>query len=155
MNDLVFVMYNLRLKKKQQQQPVIQETIVLDDLPSDDEWITERDEPLLPHDETWLNVLDRAARRYAREEAQRENERGDQADNIEIHELSDGEIDGQVTPTAHGSNDIEDGDLDMTFGDDDIGDEEQNTTQYQMRTRSSGANIVNDGVDDANFGYDD
>ena len=34
---------------------------------SDDEWITEIEEPVLPENGAWLNVLDRAARRAARE----------------------------------------------------------------------------------------
>lgn len=66
LNDLVFVMYNMRLKKKQQlkqlaqMQQKAQQTYSLDSIPSDDEWITE-DDPLLSMDEDWLNVLRRAS----------------------------------------------------------------------------------------------
>lgn len=69
MNDLVFVMYNLKLKRRQEKRAsksVIHQPIVLDELPSDDEWITEVEEPVLPASNTWINSLDRASRRFAR-----------------------------------------------------------------------------------------
>ena len=43
---------------------MIQSPIVLDDLPSDDEWIAEIEDHVLPSDGQWLNALDRAARRF-------------------------------------------------------------------------------------------
>ncbi|XP_028119484.1 secreted acidic protein 1A-like [Camellia sinensis] len=36
--------------------------LCLDDVPSDDEWITERENPTLPREGNWLHVLDRNAR---------------------------------------------------------------------------------------------
>lgn len=44
----------------------MQQPIVLDDLPSDDEWIAEIEELVLPATNTWLGALDRASRRLAR-----------------------------------------------------------------------------------------
>ena len=41
MNDLVFVMCNLKMNDKDKKQ-VIDFDDVVDDLPSDDEWVTER-----------------------------------------------------------------------------------------------------------------
>ncbi|GMP80583.1 hypothetical protein CsSME_00035622 [Camellia sinensis var. sinensis] len=35
--------------------------LCLDDVPSDDEWITERETPTLPREGNWLSVLDRNA----------------------------------------------------------------------------------------------
>lgn len=59
MNDLVFVMYNLRLKSKEKQKGATKmQHESLDDIPSDDEWITEVEEPHLSTNEDWLNVLD-------------------------------------------------------------------------------------------------
>ncbi|KAJ1267110.1 hypothetical protein BS78_07G031200 [Paspalum vaginatum] len=61
MNDLVFVMYNLKLKERQLNRDSL--TYYLDDVPSDDEWITEKEDPALPHDKHWIINLDRIARR--------------------------------------------------------------------------------------------
>lgn len=63
MNDLVYVMYNLKLskrqeKKKKETSAEMQhfETLDLDDISSDDEWITE-ESPNLQSDEDWINIL--------------------------------------------------------------------------------------------------
>uniref|UniRef100_A0A803LM38 BED-type domain-containing protein n=1 Tax=Chenopodium quinoa TaxID=63459 RepID=A0A803LM38_CHEQI len=51
MNDLVFVMYNLKLKRRQERRAsksIIQQPIILDELQSDDEWIAETEDPVLP-----------------------------------------------------------------------------------------------------------
>lgn len=41
MNDLVFVMYNMKLRERQMRKDV-KATLGLDDIESDDEWITEK-----------------------------------------------------------------------------------------------------------------
>ncbi|KAH9616194.1 hypothetical protein KSS87_018483, partial [Heliosperma pusillum] len=107
MNDLVFLMYNLRLQRKKQKQCIIQESIILEDLPCDDEWITERVEHVLPSDGAWLSVLDRATRRYARERTSQALDENINADlnatrcpneNVEYQEISDDDIE-EVTAT--------------------------------------------------------
>ncbi|CAL5332706.1 unnamed protein product [Camellia sinensis] len=62
MNDLVFVMYNLKLRQRHKNRQAIMNPLCLDDVPSDDEWITEREKPTLPREGNWLSVLDRNAR---------------------------------------------------------------------------------------------
>lgn len=64
MNDLVFVMYNLKLKERQLKRDS-KFTYDLNDVPSDDEWITEKEDPALPQDKDWLRNLDRIAHRTA------------------------------------------------------------------------------------------
>ncbi|XP_027182149.1 uncharacterized protein LOC113780554 [Coffea eugenioides] len=58
MNDLVFVMYNLKLRERQRQRQRVIEEIPFENLPSDDEWVTERENPTLPRENSWLRVLD-------------------------------------------------------------------------------------------------
>ncbi|CAL5337511.1 unnamed protein product [Camellia sinensis] len=43
MNDLVFVMYNLKLRQRHKNRQAIMNPLCLNDVPSDDEWITERE----------------------------------------------------------------------------------------------------------------
>ncbi|XP_028057676.1 uncharacterized protein LOC114261595 [Camellia sinensis] len=62
MNDLVFVMYNLKLRQRHMNRQAIVNPLCLDDVPSDDEWITERETLTLPRERNWLSVLDRNAR---------------------------------------------------------------------------------------------
>ncbi|CAL5335130.1 unnamed protein product [Camellia sinensis] len=62
MNGLVFVMYNLKLRQRHKNRQAIMNPLCLDDVPSDDEWITERERPTLPREGNWLSVLDRNAR---------------------------------------------------------------------------------------------
>ena len=50
MNDLVFVMYNLKLRERQRQRQRVIEEIPFENLPSDDEWVTERENPTLPRE---------------------------------------------------------------------------------------------------------
>lgn len=64
MNDLVFVMYNLKLKERQLRRDS-KISYDPDDVPSDDEWITEKENPALPQDKHWLRNLDRIAQRTA------------------------------------------------------------------------------------------
>ncbi|XP_042423572.1 uncharacterized protein LOC122011242 [Zingiber officinale] len=62
MNDLVFVMYNLRLRERERerekQKMMNVEKDPFENLPSDDEWITEIEDPVLPKDNEWLRILD-------------------------------------------------------------------------------------------------
>ncbi|XP_028126841.1 uncharacterized protein LOC114323430 isoform X3 [Camellia sinensis] len=62
MNDLVFVMYNLKLRQRHMNRQAIVNPLCLDDIQSNDEWITERETPTLPREGNWLSVLDRNAR---------------------------------------------------------------------------------------------
>nr|CAB3486327.1 unnamed protein product [Digitaria exilis] len=64
MNDLVFVMYNLKLKERQLRRDS-KISYDPDDVPSDDEWITKKENPALPQDKHWLRNLDRIAQRTA------------------------------------------------------------------------------------------
>ena len=41
-----------------------QPLFILEDLPANDEWLVEIEDPVLPTDDQWLNDLDRAARRF-------------------------------------------------------------------------------------------
>ena len=56
--NLVFVKYNLQLKvrqvKRREEQRV--DPICLSDMESDDEWITEKEEPTLPSNMTWMDM---------------------------------------------------------------------------------------------------
>ena len=61
MNDLVFVMYNLKLKERHRQREFGKPSLIEDafeNIPSDDEWVTEREGPVLPSTNKWLRVLD-------------------------------------------------------------------------------------------------
>ena len=62
-------MYNLKLKRRQEKRQSTSNTqspIILDDLSSDDEWIGEIEDFVLPSDDRWLNDLDRDAHRITR-----------------------------------------------------------------------------------------
>ena len=69
LNDLVFVMYNLKLRLRQEKILKLKDTepMPFDDLHSDDEWITGKEHIALPLGENWLNILDRATKAKARE----------------------------------------------------------------------------------------
>uniref|UniRef100_A0A803LJF0 DUF659 domain-containing protein n=1 Tax=Chenopodium quinoa TaxID=63459 RepID=A0A803LJF0_CHEQI len=76
MNDLVFVMYNLKLKRRHEKRASkpIKQPIFLEELPSDDESIAEVEELVLPTNDAWFTNLDRAARRFAREATRKGDE---------------------------------------------------------------------------------
>lgn len=59
MNDLVFVMYNMKLMERQDKRDVhLKEKFLnFEDIPSDDEWITEKEDPVLPRKGNWLGIL--------------------------------------------------------------------------------------------------
>ena len=61
---MVFVVQNLKWKERRENtsQPM---EICFDDMPSDDEWITENERQFPLQKESFLDVLDRAARREA------------------------------------------------------------------------------------------
>ncbi|KAL4558394.1 hypothetical protein LXL04_036594 [Taraxacum kok-saghyz] len=63
MNDLVYVMYNLKLTRKEEKKGKVcdvagLDTLDLDDVSSDDEWITEEETFNHPTDEEWMNLFD-------------------------------------------------------------------------------------------------
>ncbi|XP_056684599.1 uncharacterized protein [Spinacia oleracea] len=158
MNDLVFVMYNLKLKQKQlkraskYQPPVVP---VLDDLSSDDEWITEIEDPVLPEDGAWLNVLDRAARRAAKEASNimpGNEEEINQSQNAGVEQLVISDDENDVAACV-ASNEVHDsGNLETDFGDGD-GDDYDYDDLNVTGTGTSGA--LNDFIDDGNFCYDE
>ena len=78
MNDLVFVMYNLKLRERQRQRQCVIEEIPFENLPSDDEWVTERENPTLPRENSWLRVLDDNPK------CDTSDEEGNEDDEIEI-----------------------------------------------------------------------
>ena len=59
LSALVFVKYNLQLEarhKKRILENELYDPICLSDLESDDEWITEKEDPILPEHNSWMNV---------------------------------------------------------------------------------------------------
>ncbi|XP_026392735.1 uncharacterized protein LOC113288024 [Papaver somniferum] len=59
LNALVYVKYNLRLNErftKRQEEGDSYDPICLSDMESDDEWITEKEDPTLERDPTWMDV---------------------------------------------------------------------------------------------------
>ncbi|KAJ7969365.1 Zf-BED domain-containing protein [Quillaja saponaria] len=57
MNDIVFVMYNCKLNERQTKK-YSSLSLRLDDLSSDDEWITLKEDPVDFSSNEWLHVLD-------------------------------------------------------------------------------------------------
>ncbi|GFY88794.1 hypothetical protein Acr_06g0007340 [Actinidia rufa] len=101
------------LNKKQEvsrhvNRQAIMSPICLDDIQSDDEWVTEKEELALPRQGDWLRILERNTQRH-------DHIGGDNVE--EIHEVSDDDMDENV----HFSRDFE-GDVgnqfDETMGDD-------------------------------------
>lgn len=63
LDALVFVKYNLRLEQRHKKRVARGESydpISLSDMESDDEWITEKEDPVIPLDLAWMdtNVVD-------------------------------------------------------------------------------------------------
>lgn len=59
LNALVFVKYNLQLEMRQKSREEKGDTydpISLSDIESDDEWITEKEDPCLPIDSSWMDI---------------------------------------------------------------------------------------------------
>ncbi|CAL5436697.1 unnamed protein product [Camellia sinensis] len=59
LNALVFVKYNIQLELRQikrQERGEIYDPIYLSDMESDDEWITEKEDPCLPEDHSWMDI---------------------------------------------------------------------------------------------------
>ncbi|XP_028063357.1 prostatic spermine-binding protein-like [Camellia sinensis] len=158
MNDLVFVMYNLKLRQRHKNRPAIMNPLCLDDAPSNDEWITEREKPTLPREGNWLNVLDRNARHGCHSEDEevdalaRDLEQacrdhiGENVD--EIHEVSDDDdMDDNMNVPRDFDHDFDD----ATIGDDDI--EELGDTVGD--DEDEGDNEINNVVDCGNDDFGD
>ncbi|CAL5400431.1 unnamed protein product [Camellia sinensis] len=59
LNALVFVKYNIQLELRQikrQERGETYDPIYLSDMESDDEWITEKEDPCLPEDHSWMDI---------------------------------------------------------------------------------------------------
>jgi hypothetical protein len=59
LNALVFVKYNIQLELRQakrQERGETYDSICLSDMESDDEWITEKEDPVLPLDNSWMDI---------------------------------------------------------------------------------------------------
>ncbi|XP_028113558.1 pheromone-processing carboxypeptidase KEX1-like isoform X5 [Camellia sinensis] len=59
LNALVFVKYNIQLELRQikrQERGETYDPIYLLDMKSDDEWITEKEDPCLPEDHSWMDI---------------------------------------------------------------------------------------------------
>ena len=54
MNALVFVIYNMKLRERNMKRRATKDPICLDHIDSDDEWIVEKEDPVLPSDPNWL-----------------------------------------------------------------------------------------------------
>ncbi|KAL6579324.1 hypothetical protein OROMI_009540 [Orobanche minor] len=54
LNALVYVKYNLRLRERSIKRRNKIDPIVVDEIDSDDEWITEKEDPVLPEKPSWL-----------------------------------------------------------------------------------------------------
>ncbi|KAJ7971701.1 HAT family dimerization domain containing protein [Quillaja saponaria] len=108
MNDLVFVMYNCKLNERQTKK-YSSSSLKLDDLSSDDEWITLKEDLVDSSSNEWLCVLDGSSNA---------NDGGNPIDN------EDGNDDNDV------GNGDDDGDDDGESGD----DEEDNCDVYEEGT---------------------
>ncbi|KAB2612827.1 hypothetical protein D8674_035143 [Pyrus ussuriensis x Pyrus communis] len=54
LNALAYVKYNLALQQRSKQMMENYDPIIVEEIASDDEWITEIEDPVLPEDPTWL-----------------------------------------------------------------------------------------------------
>ena len=52
---MVYVKYNLKLSERSIRRRDKIDPIIVDEIESDDEWITEREDPVLPKDTSWLD----------------------------------------------------------------------------------------------------
>ena len=82
MNVFVFVMYNSKLMSRQcrRQRQVVEYDI--DDVSSDDERMTEKEEPILPPQKEWIRSLDRIARNDAVVDKENESDIENDVENI-------------------------------------------------------------------------
>uniref|UniRef100_A0A803KPS5 DUF659 domain-containing protein n=1 Tax=Chenopodium quinoa TaxID=63459 RepID=A0A803KPS5_CHEQI len=137
--------FEMRRHEKRASKPITQ-PIVLEEFSSDDEWIAEVEEPVLPTNDAWFTNLERATRRFAREATRNGDEiHEDHDDEIdEVTNLSDN--DDEIAATYIGSNEFND--------DDEFGD----GSKFENEPASTGGTDVrSDDVDYGNlsFGYDD
>ncbi|XP_058099771.1 uncharacterized protein LOC131244134 [Magnolia sinica] len=54
LNSLVYVMYNMKLRERSMKRRATMDPILVDHIESNDEWITEKESPILPIDLLWL-----------------------------------------------------------------------------------------------------
>ncbi|XP_058105312.1 uncharacterized protein LOC131248850 [Magnolia sinica] len=54
LNSLVYVMYNMKLRERSMKRRAAMDPILVDHIESDDEWIAEKEGPVLPTDPSWL-----------------------------------------------------------------------------------------------------
>ncbi|RVW97934.1 hypothetical protein CK203_021220 [Vitis vinifera] len=57
LNALVYVRYNTRLRERSLQRKQNVDPILVEEIDSDDEWIVEKEDPLLPLDLCWLQIM--------------------------------------------------------------------------------------------------
>ncbi|CAL5438641.1 unnamed protein product [Camellia sinensis] len=160
MNDLVFVMYNLKLRQRHKNRQSIMNPLCLDDVPSDDEWITEKENPTLPREGNWLHVLDRNARHGCHSEDEEADAlardleqacRDHIGENVdEIHEVSD---DDDMDDNMNAPRDFDDDFDDATIGDDDIEELGDTVGDDEDEGDNEIDNVVDCGNDD--FGDED
>ncbi|XP_028806378.1 uncharacterized protein LOC114761216 [Neltuma alba] len=115
LNALVFVKYNLQLEMRQnirEEKGGTYDPICLSDIESDDEWITEKENPCLPVDGSWMDIhesftLDERAPSKKRKRVEQENEN---EDNVEDGEEEDDEEVTLLMEDDHELSDIDLGD---------------------------------------------
>lgn len=79
LNALVYVKYNLQLVArdlKRKDKGDAYDPICLSDMESDDEWITEKEDPTLPKDTSWLDIHECFGVLEPPEGSQRKRKRG-------------------------------------------------------------------------------
>ncbi|KAE8770309.1 Zf-BED domain-containing protein/DUF659 domain-containing domain-containing protein [Hordeum vulgare] len=74
MNDLVFVMYNSKLMSRQRRRQRQAGEYYIDDVSSHDEFITEKEKPVLPPQKEWIRSLDRIAHNDAAVDKENESD---------------------------------------------------------------------------------
>lgn len=109
MNDLVFVMYNLKLMERQTKRAKYN----LDDIPSDDEWLVEKEASVLPR--KTVRVLDRTAENVDDSSDEEGNEHAvktsdiraalDVEDDLVIHDIDDDDDDEVLENITSNEND--------------------------------------------------
>ncbi|KAJ7969437.1 Zf-BED domain-containing protein [Quillaja saponaria] len=147
MNDLVFVMYNCKLNERQTKN-YLGPSLKLDDLSSDDEWITPKEDLVDSSSNEWLSVLDGSSNAnddvidldvpLDEDEVQvMQDEDEDGEDDVGV---LGGEVDEVMSVDSdEGGNPIDNdnSDYDVGNGDDDgesYGDEEDNCDVYEEGT---------------------
>ncbi|CAL5414699.1 unnamed protein product [Camellia sinensis] len=138
----------------------IMNPLCLDDVPSNDEWITEKENPTLLREGNWLHVLDRNARHGCHSEDEEADAlardleqacRDHIGENVdEIHEVSD---DDDMDDNMNAPRDFDDDFDDATIGDDDIEELGDTVGDDEDEGDNEIDNVVDCGNDD--FGDED